>query len=118
MQGWASSVRRCGDADAKRFVGIDVAKAQLDVAIGPNGESFSVANDETGIGELPSNTRVGSIWSKPPKHERTRWRSPYRNLYATHAASPNESTRQLQFPFDANGIVLQGVQPSARTLVG
>jgi hypothetical protein len=30
-------------ADAKRFVGIDVAKAQLDVAIGPNGESFSVA---------------------------------------------------------------------------
>src|SRR5467141_1505422 len=39
-------------ADAKRFVGIDVAKAQLDVAIGPNGESFSVANDETGIREL------------------------------------------------------------------
>ncbi len=39
-------------ADAKRFVGIDVAKAQLDVAIGPNGESFSVANDETGISEL------------------------------------------------------------------
>ena len=39
-------------ADAKRFVGIDVAKAQLDVAIGPNGESFSVANDETGISDL------------------------------------------------------------------
>jgi transposase len=39
-------------ADAKRFVGIDVAKAQLEVAIGPNGESFSVANDETGISEL------------------------------------------------------------------
>ena len=39
-------------AEAKRFVGIDVAKAQLDVAIGPNGESFSVANDETGINEL------------------------------------------------------------------
>src|SRR6202047_2374319 len=39
-------------AEAKRFVGIDVAKAQLDVAIGPNGESFSVANDETGISEL------------------------------------------------------------------
>src|SRR6202158_3227450 len=39
-------------ADAKRFVGIDVAKAQLDVAIGPNGESFSVTNDETGISEL------------------------------------------------------------------
>src|ERR1700738_4441166 len=39
-------------ADAKRFVGIDVAQAQLEVAIGPNGESFSVANDETGISEL------------------------------------------------------------------
>jgi transposase len=38
--------------EVKRFVGIDVAKAQLDVAIGPNGERFSVANDETGIGEL------------------------------------------------------------------
>jgi len=38
--------------ETKRFVGIDVAKAQLDVAIGPNGESFSVANDETGISEL------------------------------------------------------------------
>ena len=38
--------------ETKRFVGIDVAKAQLDVAIGPNGESFSVANDETGIKEL------------------------------------------------------------------
>ena len=38
--------------ETKRFVGIDVAKAQLDVAIGPNGESFLVANDETGISEL------------------------------------------------------------------
>ena len=38
--------------EAKRFIGIDVAKAQLDVAIGPNGESFSVANDESGISEL------------------------------------------------------------------
>jgi len=38
--------------ETKRFVGIDVAKAQLDVAMGPNGESFSVANDETGISEL------------------------------------------------------------------
>jgi transposase len=38
--------------EAKRFVGVDVAKAQLDVAIGPNGENFSVPNDENGIGEL------------------------------------------------------------------
>jgi len=39
-------------ADAKRFVGIDVAKAQLDVALGPNGECFAVANDERGISAL------------------------------------------------------------------
>jgi transposase len=39
-------------ADAKRFVGIDVAKAQLDVALGPDGESFAVANDERGISAL------------------------------------------------------------------
>ena len=39
-------------ADAKRFVGIDVAKAQLDVALGPKGERFAVTNDETGISEL------------------------------------------------------------------
>src|SRR5580704_8915187 len=38
--------------DAKRFVGIDVAKAQLDVALGPKGERFAVANDERGISAL------------------------------------------------------------------
>jgi len=36
----------------KRFVGIDVAKAQLEVFIRPGGETFSVANDEVAIGEL------------------------------------------------------------------
>ena len=39
-------------AEAKRFVGIDVAKAQLDVALGPKGERFAVANDERGISAL------------------------------------------------------------------
>jgi Transposase len=38
--------------DANREVGIDVAKAQLEVFIRPGGESFSVANDEVGIGAL------------------------------------------------------------------
>ncbi len=38
--------------DVKRYVGIDVAKAQLDVALGPNGERFAVANDERGISVL------------------------------------------------------------------
>ncbi len=39
-------------AEAKRFIGIDVAKAQLDVALGPKGERFAVANDERGISAL------------------------------------------------------------------
>lgn len=34
------------------FVGIDVAKARLDIAVLPHGESWSVANDETGIATL------------------------------------------------------------------
>ena len=36
----------------KRFVGIDVAKAALDVFIGSGGAAFSVTNDEVGIREL------------------------------------------------------------------
>ncbi len=38
--------------EVKRFVGIDVAKAALDVFIGSAGAAFSVANDEVGIQEL------------------------------------------------------------------
>src|SRR5260370_18748583 len=38
--------------EMKRFVGIDVAKAALDVFIGAAGAAFSVANDEVGIQEL------------------------------------------------------------------
>ena len=38
--------------EVKRFVGIDVAKAALDVLIGSAGAAFSVANDEVGIREL------------------------------------------------------------------
>jgi hypothetical protein len=40
--------------EAKRFVGIDVATAALDVFIGSTGTAFSVANDEVGIWELRS----------------------------------------------------------------
>jgi len=38
--------------EVRRFVGVDVAKARLDVFIQPSGESFSAANDERGISEL------------------------------------------------------------------
>src|SRR4029077_10010356 len=38
--------------EVKRFVGIDVAKAALEVFIGAAGAAFSVGNDEGGIREL------------------------------------------------------------------
>lgn len=41
-----------------RYVGIDVAKARLDVAIGPTGETWGVSNDEVGIKELTSRLKV------------------------------------------------------------
>ena len=31
------------------FVGIDVAKAQLDIALRPSGERWAVTNDDAGI---------------------------------------------------------------------
>ena len=34
------------------FVGIDVAKAQLDIALRPTGESWAVTNDDAGIADL------------------------------------------------------------------
>ena len=40
------------------FVGLDVAKAQLDVAIRPSGEQWSVANDEAGIAQLVARVRA------------------------------------------------------------
>lgn len=41
-----------------RYVGIDVAKARLDVAIGPTGETWGVGNAEVGIKELTSRLKV------------------------------------------------------------
>jgi transposase len=37
---------------SQMFVGIDVAKAQLDIALRPTGERWTVPNDETGIAVL------------------------------------------------------------------
>src|SRR6201997_2713297 len=38
--------------EVKRFVGIDVAKAALDVCIGSEGTAFSIANEQVGIRQL------------------------------------------------------------------
>jgi transposase len=39
---------------SRPYVGIDVSKAHLDVALHPSGEGFRFANDEAGIGEIVS----------------------------------------------------------------
>jgi len=38
--------------DTPRFVGIDVAKAQLDIAVRPSGEQWVAPHTETGIATL------------------------------------------------------------------
>lgn len=45
--------------ETKTYVGIDVSKATLDVAVLPAGDSFRVSNDETGIDELA--TRIEGL---------------------------------------------------------
>lgn len=40
------------------FVGLDVAKAQVDVAVRPSGEQWRVANDEAGIAQLVERLRI------------------------------------------------------------
>ena len=44
------------------FVGIDVAKAQLDIALRPTGERCAVANDDLGIAAL-----VERLQTMPPR---------------------------------------------------
>jgi transposase len=39
-------------SESQSFVGIDVAKAQLDIAVRPTGERWSAPNDEAGIATL------------------------------------------------------------------
>lgn len=47
-------------ADAPVYIGIDVSKALLDVHVRPDDESFSVANDPSGIQELVAELRKRS----------------------------------------------------------
>jgi transposase len=42
----------------EQFVGLDVAKAHVDVAVRPSGEQWRVANDETGIAQLVERLRL------------------------------------------------------------
>src|SRR6266478_4555442 len=48
-------------SDVPCFVGIDVAKAQLDIALRPTGERWAVANDDVGIAAL-----VAQLQAMPP----------------------------------------------------
>ena len=46
-----------------RYVGIDVSKAQVDVAVRPTGQRWAASYDETGVGEL-----VSQIVDLGPRH--------------------------------------------------
>lgn len=47
-----SAPRGSPDESEPVFVGLDVAKATLDVAVRPSGETWTVANDEAGMAQL------------------------------------------------------------------
>ncbi len=73
--------------DAAVFVGIDVSKAQLDIALRPVGTTFSVAHDDAGMATLIERLRRPvptlivleataawrSWWSVPWWRQRCRW---------------------------------------------
>ena len=48
-------------SDVPCFVGIDVAKAQLDIALRPSGERWAVPNDASGVATL-----VDAVAGPPP----------------------------------------------------
>jgi hypothetical protein len=49
----------------QRFVGIDVAKAQLDIAVRPPGDRWAVTNDEPGIAALVAQLQTMAPSSRP-----------------------------------------------------
>ncbi|HKD67408.1 MAG TPA: transposase [Candidatus Binataceae bacterium] len=53
-------MKRYGDGGYETIVGIDVSKAQLDVALGANEVTFSIANDEHGIQGLQKRLTPGA----------------------------------------------------------
>ena len=59
MQGWARKEHNNASSEG-RYVGIDVSKGQLDVAVEPGEEHWSVGNEEEGIG-----TPVGRLDELP-----------------------------------------------------
>ena len=69
---------------ASVYVGIDVSKAQLDVAVRPSGEAWSVPHDLGGIATLVARLKaLGplSLSWKPPGA----WRCPWRERWPREA---------------------------------
>ena len=54
VQGRATLTQKVKMERETRFVGIDVSKAQVDVAVRPTGQRWIVSYDETGVEELIS----------------------------------------------------------------
>ncbi|MGO9059144.1 MAG: hypothetical protein ACLQU2_17410 [Candidatus Binataceae bacterium] len=51
-------------AEVKRFVGIDLSKAQLDVAIGANEGTRSIANDQHESENFWSGSHLNPTWAR------------------------------------------------------
>jgi hypothetical protein len=47
------------DMDTARFVGVDVSKQRLDVAVRPSGEQWSVGTDPAGLAQLVERLTTG-----------------------------------------------------------
>ena len=45
--------------DTARFVGVDVSKQRLDVAVRPSGEQWSVGTDPAGLAQLVERLTTG-----------------------------------------------------------
>ena len=58
LQGRASIHRSCSWNGKENYVGIDVAKAGMDIAVRPTDERWSISNDEAGIRQLVSRLKT------------------------------------------------------------
>jgi hypothetical protein len=55
------------------FVGLDMAKATLDVAVRPSGEHWNLPNDEPSVQDLVERLRRCDRWATGPLHLSGQW---------------------------------------------
>ena len=58
LQGWANNAQEVLMEQESTYVGIDVAKAQVDVAVRPTDDRWEAPRDEAGVRELVSRLKA------------------------------------------------------------